>query len=897
MDNSVLKVFNKENKCLGTCFVIDNDDEGIFVATCGHVINKCKNNILVDGFESDVIENYYEKGLDLAILYVKGLFKDPLTLAKSSTATIGKVIGYSNFSGAQKREAINNIPIKNDILIEKPQQNIEAIKLSPPEAISNGYSGSPVICNYTKEVIGIVNIQVGEDTNYAIKSKHILEIYTIDSKKQFESKTEIKEITTELKSEDYQFLKKQFENNFESALKSFSTQSKIWIEPSLHTKEEESNLLSDEDTIVKLSELITSPKSIVIKAQQQFGLTSLAHYLIKEAWNNQKPSFWLYLDANKLKPHLKEIDKYVEEELTVLGLKKEDIGCIILDEFSSNTEDANKILNKVSELFLDIPIIAMLTLIENPLLNESIEPPSNRSFKVLHLWALHRQGVRKVVCTYNDGQYIENENKVLDKVISDLDVLNIPRTPFNCLTILKISEYDFDDSPVNRTEMIKRVLFLLFNVDDIPKYKTRPDLKDTEYVLGYFSETILKENKYYFTRKSFLEKINIFCNENEIDLDVDIIFDVLYKNNIIVMRGQQFCFKFNYWVLYFAAHRMHHNTAFAEYVLKDMWYVPYPELIEFYTGIDRRRDDALITLTNDIGNTCDLVEKKCGLPSEFNIYTIAKWTPSDETIENMHKEVKEGVQSSQLPDTVKDQYADSSYNRARPLTQNFHTILEEYSLLRLMKSIQAGSKALRNSDYSNPKIRHTLLDEILRSWEQITKVLIVLSPILSEQGHATLEGASFVLNGEFGKSREERFNQIIQIIPTNVVGWYKNDLFSKKMGKLLFKHIDDESNDFVKHTLNLLIINKRPKGWEAYIENYIISEHKNSFYLLDVYKTLRAEYQYSFASDNTLGTLENLIKITATKHKLGMKNPSKKAIKKIETKNGFDEVLPKRNIE
>ena len=207
MENSVLKIFNKENKCLGTGFVIDDDDEGIFVATCGHVVNKCKNNILVDGFVAIVIQNDYEKDLDLAVLYVKSLFLSPLPLSRNSEATKGKVIGYSNFSGAQKREGIDNIRIKNDILIQKPQQKIEAIKLYPSETISNGYSGSPVICEHTKEVIGIVNIQVGEDTNYAIKSKHLLDIYTVRSKKKKESNTEIKEITTELKPEDYESLK------------------------------------------------------------------------------------------------------------------------------------------------------------------------------------------------------------------------------------------------------------------------------------------------------------------------------------------------------------------------------------------------------------------------------------------------------------------------------------------------------------------------------------------------------------------------------------------------------------------------------------------------------------------------------------------------------------------
>jgi hypothetical protein len=77
-------------------------------------------------------------------------------------------------------------------------------------------------------------------------------------------------------------------------------------------------------------------------------------------------------------------------------------------------------------------------------------------------------------------------------------VLNLHRTPLNCLTLLKVSEIDFDESPVNRSEMIKRVLFLLFNIDDVPTYKTRPDLKDCEYVLGYFCEHLIRDGAYSF---------------------------------------------------------------------------------------------------------------------------------------------------------------------------------------------------------------------------------------------------------------------------------------------------------------------------------------------------------------------------------------------------------------
>ena len=534
----------------------------------------------------------------------------------------------------------------------------------------------------------------------------------------------------------------------------------------------------------------------------------------------------------------------------------------------------------------------MMTKVENSLLNESTRLPDNRQFEIIYLWALDRHDVRRVVCDYNNEKYIGDENSVVNKIVSDLDVLNMPRTALNCLTILKIYEAEFDDSPVNRTEMIRRVLFLLFNIDDIPRYKSRPDLKDTEYVLGYFCELMLKSNEYYFTRESFLEELNKFCKDSEIDLDTDVIFDVLFTNNIIVMRGHEFCFKFSYWVFYFAAHRMHHSAEFSKYILSDMNYASYPELIEFYAGIDRRRDDVLNVLIKDMEDIRNVVKEKCGLPDDFNIYDMAQWNPSENNISEMRSELTSGALSSNLPDFVKDQYADKSYDRARPLTQTIHSILEEYSLLRLMKTVHAGSTALRNSDYSDPAIRHQLLDQILCSWDQITKVLLILAPVLTEKGIVTLEGASFVLDYvDDESSREEKFNDIIQSLPANVVSWYKDDFFSKKMGSLLFKHINKETNKLKIHTLNLLIIHKRPKGWDSYIEKYILNENKNSYYLCDVYSTLRAEYQFSFASSTTLDALAKLIKMSAAKHDLGIKKPGAKTLGKIS-----NDVLPTRNI-
>jgi hypothetical protein len=184
--------------------------------------------------------------------------------------------------------------------------------------------------------------------------------------------------------------------------------------------------------------------------------------------------------------------------------------------------------------------------------------------------------------------------------------------------LLKVSEIDFQESPVNRAEMIQRVLFLLFNVDDIPTYKIRPDLKDCEFVLGYFCEVMLKEKKLAFSREYFLDELNRCCKSRFIDLEVHIVFDVLFANNILVKSQELFRFKFAYWVYYFLAQRMCHSKEFAEFILKDMYYTRFPEVIEFYTGIDRQREDALRILIQDIRASCDKVLERCGIPDGFN---------------------------------------------------------------------------------------------------------------------------------------------------------------------------------------------------------------------------------------------------------------------------------------
>src|SRR5207249_867128 len=109
--------------------------------------------------------------------------------------------------------------------------------------------------------------------------------------------------------------------------------------------------------------------------------------------------------------------------------------------------------------------------------------------------------IRELVIAYIEGLDALDEDLVTKRITEDIDALNIHRTPLNCFFLLKLAEQAFDDSPVNRTEVIHRVLYLLFyQFDKIPRYATRPDLKDCEYALGYFCEGLVKSGKSTFTK-------------------------------------------------------------------------------------------------------------------------------------------------------------------------------------------------------------------------------------------------------------------------------------------------------------------------------------------------------------------------------------------------------------
>lgn len=516
---------------------------------------------------------------------------------------------------------------------------------------------------------------------------------------------------------------------FDVAIICYESMKRLWVDRDLANMPETH---SDREDLLKISQndLVKEFRSCRIRAPKEFGLTCLGHFLALEHYRqNTEGKVLIMLNVTTIPNHRQGVIACVAARCKELNIGQSFIAGFIIDNWYSNKE-TRKIFRELKSEYIDIPIMILESIDDCLQIGNAIDIEDNEVVEVLYLWSLTRSRIRELVTVYLKDEVSLNDDLVTKKIIEDIDALNIHRTPLNCLLMLSLIEKAFDDSPVNRTELIGRVLHLLFyQFDQIPKYSTRPDLIDCQYALGFFCEWLIRTNKTAFLKKDFCTKVQEYCESQSDYLDDHVLFAFLATEHIFVKKGFEFEFRFNYWLYFFAAHRMHHSPDFAEFIMADRRYSAFPEIIEFYAGIDRRRIDAVIRLTEDLKIMNADFLKRTGIPKDFNPLKHALWTPKDDSLEKLKQEVDSSIYKSALPTAVKDAIADQSYDQAKPYNQAIATFINESSLIQMVQAMKGAARALRNSNHVQPQAKIRLLEEVISCWIRVCQIVVILSPI------------------------------------------------------------------------------------------------------------------------------------------------------------------------
>lgn len=661
---------------------------------------------------------------------------------------------------------------------------------------------------------------------------------------------------------------REMELQLQHALEAFKGQPTVFLEPKLSKSRE----FNDEPN--ELHPLMEKPRETLIIAPREFGLTCLGLHLQLEAF--RKSNFWLYIDAEQTKG--RKISDLIEEELLHYDQKLDDLKCIVLDSWNAGNIDH---LTMVKNIAAKCPHLPLVILAEDSLLLDATGNLSklNRNFELLHLQALSRGSMRQLVANYNATKHIGTEDVLLSGVAEHMESINIHRTPLNCYTLLRVLDSSYNEKLVNKSKLLKAILFVLFTDPDSFSFSSnKPEVEECTYVLGRFCKDLVKNGTRCFDSATLAPTLREVCKSKCIVLNIDAMLNVLLENNILVRHGNQMEFRHRFWIFYFAAEWMRHDDEFRQFILKNRNYVNYPEIIEFYSGIDGKRTDAMETLLADLTALIGQVDNRIGIARSFDPLSPLLWNPTDEFIQKARSQIAEKVETSNLPANIKDKHADSQYQSAAPYDQSINRFLNDYSVLSLMSSIKAASRALRSSPFVEVELKHKVTSAILQGWEEISRVVFWLSPILAKEGRATHDGFALRLAEGFSANLDQRFNEIIICNPGNIVRMLGGDLASKKIGPLINECFQATDSMLQKHMMALFIATVRPEGWGEATLNYINLLHPRSFYLGDIFGKLTHEVTHGDLEHDEEPELKRLTRAILSKREYAPKVSGAKEI-------------------
>lgn len=658
----------------------------------------------------------------------------------------------------------------------------------------------------------------------------------------------------------------KLEERFRDTMAVYGDESLIWIDRYFSINRFDRAFTFNLKDLFTEDDIMETGKSLKIITPAQYGLTSFGWHFLLRLWKEKK-EFGLFLDCNIVKAN--KIEKGIKRQLDTFGVSKEEVKWFVLDNWNLNNKDAKQILSYMQEEYKDIPLLLLCPMLEKSFVdNESI---SQQEFSIAPIFMAPMQlcQLRNMVAVYNKKHRIGEEEIVLKRLNDDIQNFNMHRTPLNCISLLEVFSNSFDENPVNRTAMIERLLRIIFENEEIPSYKSLPDVKDCEFAIGYYCEQMIRNEQYYFRSKHFYNQVSDFCKQQKITLDINYLFSILLNNQIICQYDNDlYGFRFAFWVYYFAAMRMTKSQDFANFILDKENYAHYPEILEFYTGSDRTRNDAAEIVIEDIKKVTATVHDKVGLPDKMNPLQQLRLNITDEQATKVIEKLDTHLKQSKLPTNIKDALDDSCYNPSTPFHQDVRKVWENYSVNYLQEMIGIASKVLRNSDYILPENKVKLFDAITDAWLNTIRVVYLMAPVLAMEGKAGYDDFRLHLDNGFDTQSGDKRQLLIDIIsaiPHNIVIWYKDNIYSSKLADLLYEKIGKESNPVIKHVLINLVIYEQPEHWEGVVEKYMGKIDKRSFYFGDTLSSLRIMYAKGAMSDNNIAKTKMLILLGYTK--------------------------------
>jgi predicted MPP superfamily phosphohydrolase len=662
----------------------------------------------------------------------------------------------------------------------------------------------------------------------------------------------------------------------------YTSQPRAWIDRFLSPNRVDHCKKIDKNSLITEQQIIENPHNINILAPVQYGLSCYGiHFLNILA--NKYERYGIYIPKEGLKKS--RFEGYINNKLAEYNVSNDKISWIVIDDWIVTKKQSAEYLTTIYKLLPNANILLLSPRLERYFKTNQELSIKEEGFEYLFLTPFNRKDIRSLVSAFNKLKFIDDDEKVLSRIDSDMKDFNMHRTPINTITLLVVFNNNYDERLINRTSVLEKILQMAFENNRVPNYRTiLPDIKDCEFVLGDFCKNMILSSIESFDKDFFINTIRNTSKSQGIELDIEYLFDVLLYNNIIVLFDNKYSFRHSFWAYYFGAMEMYRpNSELKRFLFKDNNYIHYPEILEFYSGKDRQCEDAVSFVLDDLRKATKIVHDKVGWSDNVNLFSLLKCEQTEEQKQKLFNRLDETVKKSTLPTEIKDAYKDKNYNVSEPFNQSVRKFMNEYSVNYLMECISISSRVYRNSDYVKVETKRELLSAIFSSWKVMTQIFFALSWPLALNGHAGIEDSDFVLDESFNeyKTLKDKLIGIVIMIPWNVLNFFKNHMYSEKNSMMLINEFNQDHDPIIKFLQAYILVLERPRDWNKSIDKYISELGANSYYIAQLRDIMLSNLNYEDVENGDEIKLKYLIKKASFKLDTGADAKSLKELEKI----------------
>jgi predicted MPP superfamily phosphohydrolase len=486
---------------------------------------------------------------------------------------------------------------------------------------------------------------------------------------------------------------------------------------------------------IGLRDILASGSAVFFVGSKESGKTTLLHRICSQGGEINLigfPPFVVYVDMNNsVDTRAKILGAIVEfsggsyRRQDFIDLLNNGLIAVCFDNFDTEQEVQRRVLEEFTGEFGKCRYF--FTIRENleASVSSTMIPTLGLKSEVVYLHSFSRKETRAL--TKHWFGELDSGTEKVDEILSVLQRLNIPRTPFLISAMLWIKETQVVFSPVNKAAIIDAFIDGVFDKFSESKERSGLDTTNKRHFLAAFAEH-LSTGKVRRVPVADLDQFTVdYFRKRTLNIPSGPFISELKSRGILIEVAGFVGFKFDCIRAFFLAVRFRESDTLLDAALSQDQILDFGEELDYFTGMIRDRADVLSRMTELLKRMHR--EANLGIDlSYFDDVAVSHSLISQERREELTEKILGSRVDGEKREQLLDRLDSQSSRRISNAPNEPAKMSSQDPGRRFMGCLQIASAILRNSELvEDPDLKLDAYETITGYWcEVIIGVLIAV---------------------------------------------------------------------------------------------------------------------------------------------------------------------------